>query len=677
MSAMFRAVVWKELRENLKWAVIVMLGMGAGFWFAIPSVEELLGEQRPYLSGIVNAFDGITIIGGLLAGLAFGVAQTVVENRGDKWGFLAHRPIERAGLFWGKATAGILLYSGSTGLPVVAALIWVAAPGYLPIPFDWRMALPAIANLLCGLVFYFAGFLTGMRDARWYASRALGIGAAFCCLVLQTTSAATFWQAIAMSVAGLFILGTAAWGTFVGSGQYGSQPRIGRIATALSIGLGITLVGILVAAMNLDRFGTFELPQASRTTFGQVTSDGVFVKVTRENNEIVEISDPDGRPLERYRNSIGYKLPLDGIVTALISPAMQSAPSFRSINGMYSLVRRAGYVDPVSWHYVHHLGLLAAYDIQTRKRVGWLGPDGFSSSDTRPRPFAGRMKKQTASRNSELLLVFEDAVYRANLDSRRVEKAFQSNAGEEVLDAGSSRADTSARANFKDMAEFDVISTSQRLIVQQPGGTILLEAPQHTMAPEQAQVQVVRPLLAPGSPTFLKYSHLLPPYKPTQVSQFNGSGIQVNSWTLPPANSWLATPLPRVVFLAAITPPIGQTVFETVSQRLQIATPLSGPHEAVRLVVTMLSAFAFAAAAFLQGRRHAFPPGQLAIWIAISLMLGPLGYLLMLALIEWPARESCPACSRKRVVNREHCEHCGEPFASPPQDGTEIFEPAK
>jgi predicted amidophosphoribosyltransferase len=60
--------------------------------------------------------------------------------------------------------------------------------------------------------------------------------------------------------------------------------------------------------------------------------------------------------------------------------------------------------------------------------------------------------------------------------------------------------------------------------------------------------------------------------------------------------------------------------------------------------------------------------------MVIAFLLGPLGYLLMLVLIEWPARESCPACSRKRVVTRERCEHCGEPFAAQPKDGTEIFE---
>jgi hypothetical protein len=46
----------------------------------------------------------------------------------------------------------------------------------------------------------------------------------------------------------------------------------------------------------------------------------------------------------------------------------------------------------------------------------------------------------------------------------------------------------------------------------------------------------------------------------------------------------------------------------------------------------------------------------------------------MLVLQEWPARVSCPACRKLRVVTREACEHCGAPHAAPAPDGTEIFE---
>ena len=41
------------------------------------------------------------------------------------------------------------------------------------------MLRPVATILLAGTVPYFAGMLTALRQARWYASRALGLGVAF------------------------------------------------------------------------------------------------------------------------------------------------------------------------------------------------------------------------------------------------------------------------------------------------------------------------------------------------------------------------------------------------------------------------------------------------------------------------------------------------------------------
>ncbi len=132
-ASMFKALVRKELRENLKWAVVVLLGFAAALAYEIPPPADLFRAQGVELSGMFGSLEAITTVGGLLAGLVIGAAQTLVENRGDKWGFLAHRPIDRTTLFWGKAAAGVLLYVISTGLPVAAALFWIASPGYLPV----------------------------------------------------------------------------------------------------------------------------------------------------------------------------------------------------------------------------------------------------------------------------------------------------------------------------------------------------------------------------------------------------------------------------------------------------------------------------------------------------------------------------------------------------------------
>ena len=48
--------------------------------------------------------------------------------------------------------------------------------------------------------------------------------------------------------------------------------------------------------------------------------------------------------------------------------------------------------------------------------------------------------------------------------------------------------------------------------------------------------------------------------------------------------------------------------------------------------------------------------------------------LALLTLYDWPARETCAGCGRKRVVDREECEHCGAAFPPPEKTGAEIFD---
>jgi len=74
------------------------------------------------------------------------------------------------------------------------------------------------------------------------------------------------------------------------------------------------------------------------------------------------------------------------------------------------------------------------------------------------------------------------------------------------------------------------------------------------------------------------------------------------------------------------------------------------------------------------GRRYAFNRRRIGWWCVVMVLSGPAGLLTMRSLLDWPARETCPNCGRKRVVSRDLCEHCDAPFTRPVPDGTEIFD---
>lgn len=91
-----------------------------------------------------------------------------------------------------------------------------------------------------------------------------------------------------------------------------------------------------------------------------------------------------------------------------------------------------------------------------------------------------------------------------------------------------------------------------------------------------------------------------------------------------------------------------------------------GPFVAVSLLSIALAVWCV-----WRHKRYA-QPGAWA-WFVFVLLLGMPGLIGYLLHRRWPVRETCPACGRRAVVDRETCQHCSAPFPSPPLKGIEVF----
>ena len=213
-----------------------------------------------------------------------------------------------------------------------------------------------------------------------------------------------------------------------------------------------------------------------------------------------------------------------------------------------------------------------------------------------------------------------------------------------------------------------MLTTTQRVIVQLTDGTRLLETPLIPEASEYDRIRVLRPLRATAMPTFLWYS-LRGRAQQEQVTEFSADGAIAHRYTLAPPTLWRIRRFQPLVGAGAITlgvqASVGRAAASTGESRFEPIFALGLP---------LLASVLAGAAAFHRAGVYAFDARRRRFWTVLSILLGFLGYLTMLALIEWPALERCPACGKKRIVTLEHCEHCREPFASPSMDGTEIFE---
>jgi hypothetical protein len=533
-------------------------------------------------------------------------------------------------------------------------------------------------------VYYFAGLLTGMRDARWYATRSLGIGVGIVCS-LACQAAGKFEWAIAFIAGGLVIKSAAAWGAFVGGGSYETQPRATRIATGIAVGTGLLMVCFI--AFSIVGSLVFAGDPGSQPPRYTVDVDGNVVRDLFDEGRIVAIEDQQGRPIEKYKDPAVRDTSMRGVVergigirsfqTGVVPNSFRSTRKFflgllpQDTGGTYELVR---------WYYVMREGLIAAYDSKTARLIGWMGPGGFSEGTARP---ALRFRHPLLNKNfvRQQLIAFEDAVYRMDLGYRRIEKIFTPSADESVLGAeGSNSYDVSAYVADA-RAGFDGIVTTRRVVIQSQNGTVELSAPFDSRAADYDDVAIYRAVYAPDKPTFIWYrGHRMnrPQLAPELVTKYDtGNAVVARYELLPPPVStpmpWIAAP----VFLAV-----------PVTVRAVLAKPWRGENGKIDLsegmsqsqltafwLLSSLSSLASAAAIFTRCRKFAFSSGRTNIWTAIGFTLGPFGFLLMLALLEWPVRERCPACGQMRVVTHEQCEHCSKPFAPPLHDGTEVFEP--
>src|ERR1017187_8185879 len=114
-----KALIQKDLRENLKVAVIGLLIFSLlliqAYQTCLATLTNLITRN---MSGQMNALQPLlahsllietTFFCGLF-GAALGWLQTRNEAHRDLWAFLIHRPITRTGIFWGKTVAGLGLY---------------------------------------------------------------------------------------------------------------------------------------------------------------------------------------------------------------------------------------------------------------------------------------------------------------------------------------------------------------------------------------------------------------------------------------------------------------------------------------------------------------------------------------------------------------------------------------
>jgi hypothetical protein len=420
-------------------------------------------------------------------------------------------------------------------------------------------------------------------------------------------------------------------------------------------------------------------------SYYQIAKDGDILRVTRRDAVVSSVTDVNGNELENYRDprirETLYQsfLPL---ATLASDPRLRWEPYSRS--DRFFLRLNVG--GQVNWYYVFAEGRVRGYALDTRRCIGSLGPDGFVPAGQR-----------TTARFAEPLppyswtyagvLADANAVYRLDFFTQEVERLFTPGDNGRILGAAVVL-NGSATENRRIAI---AMVTRDHLEVHALNGALLFSLAQPFSLEKCGEINV-------GAPD---EDHYLLWYRPSWTAQalarwtllghvleISADGRELKRTELPPLNvanpeAWykglwaalvpLAAAFVEVAWaglLTALGDIQGAVILADLRRELTTSTPafLAASFSALATSIVLCTALAR-----LIARRYAFPRQSRNWWALLTVLGGPAGLLLLLALREWPAREACPACGQKRVVDRDHCEHCGAAFPVPSMDGTEIL----
>jgi hypothetical protein len=476
-----KTMILKELKWNLKWA---LAGFGV---YAVCLAALLLANHSDRVAIYEHSLDydiqKVTLIGFPAFGLLLGFLQVFFESRRDSWAFLVHRPLSRRGIFWSKVIVGLILYFAAILIPSALFLLWLLQPGGLPVPFEWGVLLSPLSDLMAGVVYYFAGLLVGLRQARWYGSRLWPILAAIlvsflllCLGIWPTDFGETsiplqrvlfpIWLLIfAVSIT----LALAAYGAFQTGGTFSQQPRACKWGLALCLAIAGSIVfcvcwlflGATVGAIILsfehrtslsmeEKYVVTRNPVKPRSSEMKVTKDGRVVTVVSEDinapewhRNIVSILDQSGKPMEEFKNYVGKRVDdfeaetitlifLDSILWGTSEPYRYREPEAFFDRAW------ADKEETICWIFYPRHGRFFGYSrlkqhgAPSYTPLGSAGPDGFQPPSA---PSRFRFPAPTWG-GSAPFYRSESDIYWIDFQSNQVQHVFSAPKGEPIVRSG-------------------------------------------------------------------------------------------------------------------------------------------------------------------------------------------------------------------------------------------------
>lgn len=720
MNPCMKPILSKDLRENFRLAQ-------AGFGFLIfllwiqwsqynRLLDAVLNHRQSVLGHELQPLISETFLVPLaffcaLFGLVLGWVQARNEANRDLQAYLFHRPVTRHQIFLGKCLAGLVLYSLGAGLPLLGFFGgFILVPGHVPAPFAWGMLAPVLTVFISGLGFYSAGLLMGWRPARWFGSRVFGIAPAFFAMVVGVNYFSAPHPVLLVALC-LIPLGLAIWGACVGLGHYQSQPVLARLGLIPVLAAGAGVVIFLAGVVLVDGI-IHPLSPARHADYHQwiVSQDGQIYHELTHDDTAFQITNLQGQPFLSRADGAPIKKRND--IYRFVAPTHELNLNGRwafpgSLDESARFFELCAVSDTALWYNVH--GQLVGYDRQTRQCLGPLtltDGDGHPTDD-RILTHAQHYFEQFTygSEDALKLLVSARSVYAIDFGQRVARAIFTPADHAPIL--GESGNVNSYDGHYAD----EFVATSNALTFLNYTASSEKPTLKCTTVPYVADVALYpsitwHALNESKDPRFPNTNSVVleftPNYRTNEASGWKMkahflwlTGAEQNTLTGTKENMPGVTQ-PMTCLAGHLTPtanlelPVYANHFTEYRFDQYLGSLFQPPFTLLKYdrhfaesfrhwnrwsTVSCLTATLWALLAWIPLRRYHVPARARLGWTLFIFATALPGYLALWCTYDRPARVACPACQKRRTVDRVHCEHCAAPFPPAEKNGTEIFAP--
>ncbi|HEY3901187.1 MAG TPA: hypothetical protein VGM54_21430 [Chthoniobacter sp.] len=670
-----KAMIWKELRENARWALLAGLGLLMAELYALSMEKALVGNSFVAVSLCGENFLMVSAFGCAAVGAVLGALQILPELRRDQWASLLHRPIAREKILAGKMVAGLLLYAAATGIPLLASIVYLIWPGVYPAPFIPSMALPALSDGLLGLAFYVCALLVGLHPGRWLGTRGAIVLAAIGLLMAHLEDG---WPFL-LPIIAVIVFCVAAWGAM--RNPVAQRPWFSRLAfgAAILAGVqaGVVLLGIALRAVPEEALFGFYY-----TNF-YIAIDGAVFLQKQDGKGGFELTDMQGKAVtdERYVGNTAdrYSLYPSLLADRTIAQGRRFLRNERSSQYRVEMIQ-GSYETPELWYRVEgQEPYFVGYDTLSRRPVGFLDREGFKSPDAVRQPFASVPQGEMLQMTPQLYWIGPQILSIDFLD-RHVSP---------LIDVGTERIYGAQKVPNQSEHPLIAVALGAGIQIYDMKGAPLFRIPYAYPVDRWPNVGITA--TDDLSRIFVEYNnYAMSRDVVVHLDVLDGQGKRVASYPSPrernvPAhkswNQWTAD------LLKAPAPSVLLSIWNTHRQVSVEADYASGiPPALIPEFERMLEpgelaalggwTLVLCAISVAWARKAGLSTARTLGWVGLTAIFGVGGLLAYRLSIDWPVRVRCPHCAHRRPVMEGACPNCLAPWDVPVANGTEIFEPA-